>query len=161
MIVAVVWTNLHTIKTMLGQPWTEVLGRTRHLTVCHLQTITVDLLKTAHVIALCRPFTFHVLNHNSSTHLTLIACWFDVGPASATLTQHQANMGSKSRVGFLVSTNMVSVQDAVKVWWCFHASKISQTIIFDGSLKKRIEKIYRPFKIQIDMFVRDLGPQLC
>ena len=35
---------------------------------------------------------------NSSTHDTLSQRWFDVGPPSATLAQHQTNIGSKCRV---------------------------------------------------------------
>ena len=44
-----------------------------------------------------QPIYFRRIRHPSK-HDTLNHCWFDVGPASATLGQHQTNIGSTYRV---------------------------------------------------------------
>ena len=39
--------------------------------------------------------------HLNSKHETLTRCWFDAGPPSATLEQHQTNIGSTRRAGWV------------------------------------------------------------
>ena len=41
-------------------------------------------------------------------HEKLKQCWIDVGPSSATLSQHQTNIGSTSRVGWVYARRYVN-----------------------------------------------------